>query len=105
MIEERRLRRPPSGGASFDGRSFMRHSWIQRTTCAAAVLGAALFVCTSRPASAQVSDCVSVSMTVSAAHSVDPGFEGLWKYTITGTWNVGQHALSHVDFFFALENC
>ena len=44
-------------------------------------------------------------MAVTAAHSVDPGLPGLWKYTVTGSWAVGRHDLSHVDFFVALQEC
>jgi hypothetical protein len=50
-------------------------------------------------------DCASVSMTVTAAVSSDPGFEGLWKYTLSGSWDVGQHALSHLDILLMIENC
>ena len=45
-----------------------------------------------------------MSMTVTAAPSNDPGFLGLYKYTVTGNWNVNQYGLSHIDFFLALKN-
>ncbi len=64
------------------------------------VIAAALVV--ARPALA-VDDCASVSMVVTAAPSNDPGFEGLYKYTVTGTWDVGQFGLSHIDFFLTLK--
>ena len=48
-------------------------------------------------------DCASASMTVTAALSNDPGFEGLYKYTVTGSWDVSQFGLSHIDFFLELE--
>src|SRR5262245_28872758 len=49
--------------------------------------------------------CSSVSMTVTATFPNDPGFEGLWKYTLSGSWDVGQHALSHLDILLMLEDC
>jgi hypothetical protein len=51
-----------------------------------------------------VEDCASVSMTVTAALSNDPGFEGLYEYTVTGSWDVSRYGLSHIDFFLALKN-
>lgn len=56
-----------------------------------------------RPAAA-VTQCAELSMTVTAAVSTDPGFEGLYKYTITGTWDVTQFGLSHIDFFLTLKD-
>src|SRR5688500_18461720 len=50
-------------------------------------------------------DCASVNMTVTATVSNDPGFVGLYKYTVSGSWDVGRRALSHLDVFLALENC
>src|SRR5437762_4746294 len=64
-----------------------------------------LLALASTPAYAQVPDCNSISMTVSASVSTDPGFEGLYKYCVAGSWDVGQHAVSHIDFFLALANC
>src|SRR5688500_8702367 len=58
--------------------------------------------CCSTPAMAE--DCVEVSMTVTAEPSNDPGFVGLYKYTVTGSWDVGQQGLSHIDFFLSLQN-
>jgi hypothetical protein len=55
------------------------------------------------PASA-TDDCATLSMTVTAELSSDPGFEGLWKYTVTGSWDVTRFGLSHLDFFLALKN-
>jgi hypothetical protein len=55
------------------------------------------------PASA-VDDCAQVSMTVTATFPNDPGFEGLYKYTVTGCWDVTQFGLSHIDVFLALKN-
>ena len=56
-----------------------------------------------RPASA-VDDCANLAMTVTAQVSNDPGFEGLYRYHLTGTWDVGRFGLSHIDFFLQLEN-
>ncbi len=55
-----------------------------------------------RPAHA-VDDCASVTMTVSAVVSNDPGFVGLYKYTVTGSWDIQQYGLSHIDFFLTLK--
>ena len=64
-------------------------------------LTAAVLV-TARPALA-VEDCASVVMTVSSQVSTDPGFEGLYKYTVSGSWDVGRYGLSHIDFFLTLK--
>ncbi len=71
-------------------------SWI-RILAVLALLAAAT------PASA-VDDCAVVSMTVTASHPDDPGFEGLWKYCVTGSWDVSRLGVSHIDFFLALKN-
>ena len=60
-------------------------------------------VALARPALA-VTPCATLSMTVTAAPSSDPGFEGLYKYTVTGTWDVTQFGLSHIDFFLQLKD-
>lgn len=41
---------------------------------------------------------------VTAAISDDPGFEGLWKYTVTYEWDTDR-GLSHANVFLALKNC
>lgn len=56
-----------------------------------------------RPALA-VEQCATLSMTVTAQLSNDPGFVGLYKYTVTGSWDVTQHGLSHIDFFLQLKD-
>ena len=56
-----------------------------------------------RPALA-VTPCATLSMTVTAALSSDPGYEGLYKYTVTGSWDVTQFGLSHIDFFLQLKS-
>ena len=56
------------------------------------------------PASATVPTCATLDMTVSAQLSSDPGFEGLYKYTVTGCWDVSQYGLSHIDFFLQLKD-
>jgi len=64
-----------------------------------AMLGAA-------PPHAFAADCVSANMTVTATVSSDPGFEGLWKYCVSGSWDVGSPpALSHIDFYAGLLDC
>lgn len=49
--------------------------------------------------------CVSADMTITASFPNDAGFEGLWKYTISGSWDLGggSNALSHISFLFALD--
>lgn len=71
------------------------------TMSAALLLASTLAV--APPASA-VSDCASVSMTVTVSQPNDPGFEGLYKYTVNGSWDITQFGLSHIDFFLALKN-
>ena len=44
-------------------------------------------------------------MTVTASFPNDPGFEGLYRYSVHGTWEVRPRALSHLDMFLVLENC
>jgi hypothetical protein len=56
-----------------------------------------------RPALA-VDQCAELSMTVTSQISTDPGFEGLYKYTVTGSWDVTQFGLSHIDFFLQLKD-
>lgn len=51
-----------------------------------------------------VDDCAEVSMVVTAQLSTDPGFEGLYKYTVTGSWDITQFGLSHIDFFLTLKD-
>ncbi len=75
----------------------------RRLLAAAALLGAA-----ASPAGAYVTflgDCSSVSMTVTATYPNDPGFPNLWKYTLSGSWDVGQRALSHMDILLMLGDC
>ena len=48
--------------------------------------------------------CASGDMTVTASFPNDLGFEGLYKYTITGSWETGaQQGLSHISFTYQLE--
>ncbi|MGH7340663.1 MAG: hypothetical protein ACREKH_09255, partial [Candidatus Rokuibacteriota bacterium] len=47
--------------------------------------------------------CVSGEMTAEVAPG--PEFAGLYKYTLSVTWDLDQHDLSHLDFFLKLENC
>lgn len=84
-----------SGHGAASTRILMRR-WIVLSLALALALVA-------RPALA-VDDCATVNMTVTAQVSTDPGFEGLYKYTVTGNWDIGQYGLSHIDFFLALKN-
>jgi hypothetical protein len=60
---------------------------------------------TPKAARAQTPDCALINMTVTASVSNDPGFVGLYKYTVVGQWDVGQRALSHLDIFLAFQEC
>jgi hypothetical protein len=67
---------------------------------------AVLALSTSPSSSALAADCVSAAMSVTATVSNDPGFVGLWKYCISGSWNVGAPpALSHINFYAGLQAC
>jgi hypothetical protein len=68
-----------------------------------AVLTMAVVAFAASPAAAGVDECAEVSMTVDATFPNDPGFEGLYKYTVTGCWDVTQFGLSHIDVFLALK--
>lgn len=71
------------------------------------VCSTVLFLCVcALPARAQQSgDCASIDLTVTAAVSNDPGYVGLYKYTVSGSWDVTRFGLSHLDIFVALQNC
>lgn len=45
----------------------------------------------------------SISGTISAEITNDPGFEGLYKYTLEFSWSTNK-GLSHTDIFLGLEN-
>src|SRR5882672_7895839 len=47
----------------------------------------------------------SMSAQVVATSPNDPGFPGLYKYTLTVTWDVGVHYPSHVDILIGLTDC
>ena len=52
----------------------------------------------------QAAPCADVNMTVTASQPNDPGFEGLTKYTISGSWDIGQQqGISHISFLLLLE--
>ncbi len=53
------------------------------------------------PAVALLTDCNSVSMTV----TVSGPNAGVYTYTVTGCWDVGQTALSHNDVLLMLGDC
>lgn len=68
----------------------------------------AILVAAASPSAAYVTmlgDCSSISMTVTATFPNDPGFPNLWKYTLSGSWDVGQHAVSHMDILLMLGDC
>ena len=57
------------------------------------------------PIHAQVTNCPVVSMTITATPSTDLPIPNLYKYCVTGVWDVGQSGLSHIDVLLFLEGC
>jgi len=48
--------------------------------------------------------CASGDFTATATFPNDPGFEGLWKYTLSGSWDTGAaNGLSHISFLINFE--
>jgi hypothetical protein len=49
--------------------------------------------------------CNSATMNISATFPNDEGFEGMWKYTVTGSFDLGEgsQGLSHISFLFQLD--
>jgi hypothetical protein len=59
-------------------------------------------VIASTPASA--APCAAGGFTASATFPNDPGFEGMWKYTLSGSWDTGEaNGLSHISFLIDFE--
>jgi len=61
-----------------------------------------------RPAHAQsivYTPCQQLTAQVAVSSSLDPGFVGLYKYTVTLTLNVGTHDPSHIDVLIGLNDC
>ncbi len=78
---------------------------VSRSAALALLCGALLLP---RPARAQAivyTPCQQLSAQVAVSNAVDPGFVGLYKYTITVAWNVGSHDPSHVDLLIGLNDC
>ena len=51
------------------------------------------------PAISQAQSSGSVDILIAAMESNDPGYEGLYKYTITGNWDLGDGgAISYILF-------
>ena len=75
--------------------------------CAAVVvLGGALFVTLPSTAHSIVyTPCPTLSAQVVVSTPNDPGFIGLYKYTVTLSWDVGTHDPSHVDVLVGLTDC
>lgn len=63
------------------------------------VVACAIFAVALAPPLARAST-IEASSTVSL--SQDPGFEGLYKYTLTVTWALDRHDPSHLDLFLDL---
>lgn len=53
--------------------------------------------------SAPVGAAGTVEATSIAELSDDPGFEGLWHYTILMSWDLEDYDLGHLDFFLAMD--
>ena len=48
--------------------------------------------------------CAQGDMNIVATFPNDTGFENMWKYTISGSWDTGApNGLSHISFIFALD--
>ena len=70
------------------------------TISIALCMGIAAFM----PATAQAMDDCDIHGMITAEITNDPGFEGLYKYSITFWWDTSK-GLSHTDVFLDLENC
>ncbi len=68
-----------------------------------ASIALALCLVTVVPMSASATTC-QINGAITAELTNDPGFEGLYKYTVTFTWDTDQ-GLSHTSIFLALANC
>ena len=71
-----------------------------------ALLCGALFL--TRPSDAQsitYTPCPTMNAQVVVTSPNDPGFSGLYKYTLTVTWDVGVHDPSHLDILVGLNDC
>jgi hypothetical protein len=56
------------------------------------------------PVTISAQNCESIEIEVTAEVSTDPGYEGLYKYTISGNWEVsGVDAVSYVMFSLGAE--
>ena len=67
------------------------------------VLGVAL-IAVSLAGFSTAAPCADADMTVTATFPNDVGFEGLYKYTISGSWDTGvSNGLSHISFLYELE--
>jgi hypothetical protein len=74
--------------------------------CAIGMAFLACLTLVTAPVGAQT-ECDSLAMTITATFPNDPGFEGLWKYTLHGTWDLGGGALalSHINILPELGGC
>ena len=56
------------------------------------------------PVTVSAENCVLIDIEVTAEVSMDPGYEGMYKYTISGNWEVdGVGGVSHVLFSLGAE--
>ncbi len=59
------------------------------------------------PVTVSAQNCDLIDIEVTAEVSTDPGYEGLYKYTVSGNWEVSGNeegqAISHIDFLLGFE--
>jgi hypothetical protein len=49
--------------------------------------------------------CGGLTMAMTATFPDDPGFEGLYKYTLSGSWDAALSGLSRVELSLSLGDC
>lgn len=59
------------------------------------------------PAAISAQNCDLIDVEVTAEISTDSGYEGLYKYTVSGSWAISGNeegqAISHIDFLIGVE--
>jgi len=74
--------------------------------CARILLSSALLLTALIPGRATAQfPCGNLTLYSTATFPNDPGFEGLYKYTLTGGWDTGQYDLTQIDLALGLEEC
>jgi hypothetical protein len=74
--------------------------WITMAAC----IG---FFGQTRPAEAQAAypPCLLVNAQITATNATEAPYVGLYKYTVSVTWDVGRHDPSHLDVLIGLQDC